>query len=166
MLYSSCAQENHGQYQLSAQKIPLERREKNENKLSLVSSENISKPWINGGLQIRNMEMQNLALGAKILWKIITRKSSWCKKALWKKYLSRSRLRSLDSPPRVRKGSVIYSILVKAFPFFSNRLTWISGNGKNIKIWEDSIMGEHSLNQTNGLDQIKDHLQSHNLVTL
>ena len=54
----------------------------NEKNLPLVSWEKIPNPWIQGGLQIRNMESQNLALGAKILWKIITRKMTWCKKAL------------------------------------------------------------------------------------
>ena len=54
----------------------------NENKLLLVSWEKITKPWINGGLQVSNLERQNLALGTKILWKVVTGNSSWCKNAL------------------------------------------------------------------------------------
>ena len=64
----------------------------NENKLHLVNWETASKPWRNGGLQIRKLALQNLALGAKLLWNIISGKSSWCKTALWKKYSSNRRL--------------------------------------------------------------------------
>ena len=57
----------------------------NEKKLPLVSLEKVSKPLMQGGLEIRNMASQNLALGSKILWNIISRKSTKCKTPLWKK---------------------------------------------------------------------------------
>jgi len=108
----------------------------NEKKLLLVSWEKISKPLLEGGLQIRDLEAQNLALGAKLLWNLISRKTSWSKQALWKKYFTGKRIRCLDNPPRVRKGSPIFTICLRAFVLFSTNLTWIPGNGKHIKLWE------------------------------
>ena len=72
----------------------------------------------------------------------------------------------LDNPPMVRKGSPIFSIFLKAHGLFSTNLTWIPGNGKHIKIWEDSIMGDHPLNQCPDTDQIKEYLHNQNIVTL
>ena len=48
----------------------------NEKKLPLVSWNKVSKPLMQGGLQIRNLAWKNLALGAKILRKIVSRKST------------------------------------------------------------------------------------------
>jgi hypothetical protein len=55
-------------------------------KLHLISWEKVAKPFSEGGLHFKNMHVQNIALGAKILWHLITGKSSWSKRALWKKY--------------------------------------------------------------------------------
>ena len=46
----------------------------NENRLCLVSWEKIQKPRNEGGLHVRNLPTQNLALGAKLLWQMITGK--------------------------------------------------------------------------------------------
>ena len=40
----------------------------NEKKLHLVSWDKIQKPRDEGGLQVRRLSTQNLALGAKFLW--------------------------------------------------------------------------------------------------
>jgi hypothetical protein len=127
----------------------------NDNKLPLVSWRKISRPLSEGGLQLRDLHSQNLALGAKLLWNVISGRSSWCKKAIWKKYFSGSRLRCLDSPPKTSHGSPIYSICSKAHTFFAPALTWIPGNGKQIRIWEDSIMGDPPLDNAPGLEHLK-----------
>jgi hypothetical protein len=45
-------------------------------KLHLISWEKISKPISEGGLNFKNTHVQNLALGAKILWNLITGNSN------------------------------------------------------------------------------------------
>jgi hypothetical protein len=45
-------------------------------KLHLISWEKVAKPFSKGGLQFKNVHTQNLALGANILWNLITEKSS------------------------------------------------------------------------------------------
>ena len=58
----------------------------NEKKLHLFSWDKIQKPRDEGGLQVRSLTTQNLALGAKFLWQMITGKESWSKEVLRKKY--------------------------------------------------------------------------------
>ena len=46
----------------------------NEKKLHLVSWDKVTKPKMEGALQIRDVAAQNLAMGGKILWNMITGK--------------------------------------------------------------------------------------------
>ena len=85
----------------------------NEKKLHLVSWNKIQKPRNEGGLQLRNLATQNLALGANLLWQIVTGKDSWSKKVLQKKYFPGTRKRCLDMPPPTRNGSPIYKLCIK-----------------------------------------------------
>ena len=45
-----------------------------EKKIHLVSWDKVMKPKMEGGLQIRNVAIQNLVMGGKILWNLITGK--------------------------------------------------------------------------------------------
>ena len=107
----------------------------NENSLPLVSWGKVTQPILEGGLQIRDLRCQNLALGAKLLWNLVTGKLTWSKHALWKKYFSGPRLRSLDTTPRSAKGSPIFTLYKRDLALFSPELTWLPGNGRNIHIW-------------------------------
>jgi hypothetical protein len=51
----------------------------NEINLHLVSWEKISKPLMEGGLHLWDVSSQNLDLGAKILWQIVSGKISYSK---------------------------------------------------------------------------------------
>jgi len=46
----------------------------NENKIPLVSWEKVTKLYQEGSVQIKDMKVQILALGAKILWRQVTGK--------------------------------------------------------------------------------------------
>jgi ribonuclease HI len=138
----------------------------NENKLPLVSWGKVTKPYSEGGLQIRDLRSQNLALGAKLLWKLVSGKLTWRKNALWKKYYSGARRNCLNTTPKVSKGSPIFTICQKASGFFNPPLTWIPGNGENILIWEDSILGEPPLDSILGTTNIKNFLHAQHLLTI
>lgn len=58
----------------------------NEKKLSLVNWDIVVRPLQEGGLSFKNLNMQNLALGAKLIWKIIAPKPGWVQMVLWRKY--------------------------------------------------------------------------------
>ena len=49
---------------------------------------------------------------------------------------------------------------------FSHKLYWIPGNGKKIRIWDDSILSDQPLNQVEDLINSKAWLQACNLKTL
>jgi hypothetical protein len=91
---------------------------------------------------------------------MVTGNSTWSKQALWKKYISRSRLQCLDKSLKVVKGSPLFSLCSKALTFFSQALTWSPGNGKKIRIWEDSILGHPLVRTLEGMEGIRRHLSS------
>eukprot|EP00253_Pinus_taeda_P019066 PITA_19066 len=138
----------------------------NERRLHLVNWDTIKKPLIEGGLQMRDLAAQNLALGSKILWSIVAGKTSWSKKVLWKKYFQGQRLRCLDLPKKISKGSPISKLCIAALDNFSSNLYWIPGNGKKIRIWKDQILGDQPLQHIKDLANIKLWLHSNNKETL
>jgi hypothetical protein len=89
-----------------------------ERKLHLVSWEKLKKTILEGGLQIRDVATQNLAMGEKILWSLVSSKSSWSKEVLWKKYFQGKRIRCLECPPKVLKGSPILTLCLRSLDHF------------------------------------------------
>ena len=110
---------------------------------------------IEGGLALRDIKLQNLALGTNILWNIISGNLSWRSKVLWKKYFEGNRKTYLEQDLVTKKGSPILSICLKSLPKFKESLHWILGNGKLINIWNDSIMGNPPLVLDQNLENIR-----------
>lgn len=138
----------------------------NDRRIHLVNWEILKRPLLEGGLHLRNLAAQNLALGSKILWNLVSGNASWSKRVLWKKCFQGQRLRCLDKSPRLLKGSPIFNLCNAAREQFNHYLYWIPSNGRKIKIWDDSILGDQPLNQVEGLANIKGWLHSCNLHTL
>ena len=78
----------------------------------------------------------NLALGAKILWRIVSSEKGWWKEVLRKMYRKGARKICVDAYPLTGKGSPIWSLFKKAAHIIKNHLHWSPGNGKQIKIWQ------------------------------
>ena len=57
------------------------------NKFSLVNWKTVKLPKQEGGLHIRDLRTQNLAMGSKLLWSMLDPKPSWCSTVLRCKYL-------------------------------------------------------------------------------
>ena len=76
----------------------------------------------------------NQALGANILWSMITGKLEWCKSCLHKKYLKGSRKRCLDNPLPKTKGYLICMLLKVVAPLIQSKMTWYLGNQKTILV--------------------------------
>ena len=90
----------------------------NLHRIHLVSWNKIQMPYKEGGLQVRDLVKQNLAMGAKTLWNLVAGRDSWSNKVLRKKYLIGERLRCLDNPIPHKKGSPIYKLCLKVLPLF------------------------------------------------
>ena len=103
-------------------------------KFALVDWKTIKLPWSEGGLQIKDLKSQNLAMGAKLLWNLLEPKSSWSSRVLKKKYFPGPTLRCLDGDHVVKNGSAIYNVCKKTLPYFRAELSFIPGNGKSISI--------------------------------
>eukprot|EP00253_Pinus_taeda_P009858 PITA_09858 len=128
----------------------------NERRLHLVNWDTIKRPYIEGGLQMRDLAAQNLALGSKILWNIVVGKISWSKKVLWKKYFQGQRLRCLDLPQKISKGSPVSKLCIAALDNFSSNLYWIPETLWDISNWtEDDDRRWDSWN----LGEVPHHLQ-------
>jgi ribonuclease HI/exonuclease III len=135
-------------------------------KLHLVKWEKATKPYMEGGLNLKNTKTQNLALGAKLLWKMVTGKITWSKKAIWRKYFRGPRDRCLELPCKGVKSSPSFALCKKVIPLFAPHLTWVPKNGKKIRIWTDSIMGDPPLEQHQELQDLKRWMDSQHLTTL
>jgi hypothetical protein len=135
-------------------------------RLHLINWDKISKPLLEGGLNFKNTKMENLALGEKLLWHIVSGDTAWSKEALWKKYFRGTRKRCIENPCRETKGSPIYNLCKKAMDLFTPHLTWVPGNGKKIKIWQYSILGDPPLELSQDLQRLKGWMDGKNLKTL
>ena len=80
------------------------------------------------------------------------------------KYFSRSRLRCLDVEPTIKKGSHIFTLCMKALPRFKEDIFWIPGNGKQVRIWHDSILGNPPLSSISILSNFKNQTDSQGLI--
>ena len=58
----------------------------NEKRIPLVSWDKVTKPLMEGGLNFKDLSIQNVAMGAKQIWRIIAPKPGWAQTVLWKKY--------------------------------------------------------------------------------
>jgi len=113
----------------------------NHKKFQLVNWDTVTLPKKSGGLGIRDPEVTNLALGVQLLWRIVTGEKDWLKMALIKKYRLDKRKRSMDKPQTPQTGSQIWKLIRDTTPSFKEHLSWILGNGKTIRIWQDKIFG-------------------------
>jgi hypothetical protein len=93
------------------------------------------------GLGIRDLELDKIALGAKILWILISGNKEWWKTTIFKKYKMGTRKICIDQEQVSHNGSPIWKIFHSSIPHIKEKPTWILGNGKSILLWKDSIMG-------------------------
>eukprot|EP00253_Pinus_taeda_P013197 PITA_13197 len=117
-----------------------------------------------GGLNFKNLSNQNIAMGAKLLWRIIAPKSGWAQLALWKKYFRGQRARCLDKP-KITTGTMIHKLCEKASALINLHAHWIPGNGKRIQIWEDRIMGSDPLGDDRSLVLLKEWMDKASIKT-
>jgi hypothetical protein len=126
----------------------------NEKKFHMVKWEITCAPKENGGLGIRDPEKLNLALGAKVIWRIITGGKEWWKRALCIKYMNTNRKRCVDGIDPGKTGSPIWKLVRASIPLIQTRLNWDPGNGKKIKIWEDNYSESGILSKIPSLTQL------------
>ena len=68
-----------------------------QSKMHLVSWDILKRPLSEGGLQIRDPGLANLAMGGKLIWKLFVDKKHPVSKIFWMKYLKGGSLRNLKA---------------------------------------------------------------------
>ena len=95
----------------------------NHKKLHLVKWEMVTQPKSMGGLGIRDPEISNSAMGAKIFWRLISGDNDWWKQALISKYRLGKRKIIMDNPHLHQTGSQIWRLIKGIAPFFREYLS-------------------------------------------
>ncbi len=126
----------------------------NEKKNPVISWEIITKPLWEGGLKFKNLCQQNVAMAAKIIWKIIAPNPGWAQVALWKKYFRGSRTRCLDNVIQ-RPNSAFLNVHAKAAHLITAHSYWIPGNGKKVSIWSDRIMNKDPVESRASINMLR-----------
>jgi len=114
-----------------------------------------------GGLGVRDPELVNIALGSKLLWRVVKERKEWWKTAIVKKYNLENRKRSMDLIPPNTLGSPIWKLLRNSILFLQMDLYWIPENGKSINLWKDKILNPNPLEHNEHYEDLKDWLDSH-----
>ena len=137
----------------------------NQNKLHLVGWETIKKPMSEGGLQIWDLGLANVALGGKIIWQMIVEKKHPVSKILQRKYIKGCSIRNLQSANTL-PGTAIWNLCRKRIDHIHHQIYRIPGNGMKILLWEESILGNPPLSTLIQLREIKSWLINKGLLRL
>ena len=121
---------------------------------------------IYGGAGIRDPSKMNLALGAKILWRIISDERAWWKEIMQKIYMNGTRKRCMDKINLDRKGSLIWELCKKDAYILNEHLYWTLGNGKEIKIWKDKCGNASLANFLQAFLELKQRLDTMKIYSL
>ena len=113
----------------------------------------VKRPYSEGGLQVRDLKLANLALGGKILWKLYANCRNLVSKLLRKKYLNGASMRNIRAE-NTPKGTLIWNLCRHRLDSFQKHLYRILGNGKKTMLWQDSIMGNAPLNVSDDFKEI------------
>jgi hypothetical protein len=81
----------------------------NQNKYHLVKWETVKCPYVEGGLQVRDPELANLALGGKIIWNLYENHRHPVRSLLMFFDLNGSSMRNLQEA-NVPKGNSIWNL--------------------------------------------------------
>ena len=105
----------------------------------------IFRPKEEGGLGIQVARAKNLALLAKLNWRMYQEKESLWTKVILRKYCSveRRRARDSDKLPAFPNWRAIKA----DFQTFIDGICWGIGNGERIKLWTDSWIRGSSLRE-------------------
>jgi hypothetical protein len=72
----------------------------------------------------------------------------------------------MDTTPDSQPGSQIWKLIRASIPFFKEHLTWIPGNGKSIRLWQDSVLGTDITSRGEEIGDLKRWLTSEQKLTL
>ncbi|KAL0744395.1 hypothetical protein Bca4012_085908 [Brassica carinata] len=108
--------------------------DENSRKMEWVSWDNMAKPKVTGGLGLRDFQSFNVALLAKIGWRLLQNPTSLLGKVLFGKYCLDYDL--LHVPVTTACSHGWRGVLLGRDLLIKN-IGWVIGNGKSVNIWSD-----------------------------
>ena len=103
-------------------------------------------PFKKGGISIKIQSLTNKVMGFKLVWRILMEKGSWWAEALKKIYLNEQHSKVLTDLMVERPCTPAWRLIKKVIPQIKNHISKSTGNGKDINIWTDRIMGSEPRN--------------------
>eukprot|EP00253_Pinus_taeda_P018333 PITA_18333 len=110
-------------------------------KFSLVKWSKVILPLEKGGLGIRVPRLANMAMGFKLIWRILSERGAWWTEIIKRKYLNGANSNILTETIIDRQSTPVWKLIKKSLPQFKFHISRAPGNGRGISIWEDRIMG-------------------------
>ena len=115
--------------------------DKDKKKYHLVKWETVCMPKEQGGLGILDLELMNISLISKWLWKLFNEDGLW-QQILTSKYLRKITLCQVSARPG---DSHFWQGLMEVKPLFWPCCTVMVGNGEKTSFWEDHWVGDMPL---------------------
>lgn len=116
-------------------------------KMCWVAWEKLTKPKAAGGLGLRDIQLFNQALLAKVAWKILTNPSCLLARVLTRKYCHKRSFLEAQLPSVCSHG---WRSILHGRDFLLENLGKAIGNGQNTKIWKDSWISFNSRSEPMG----------------
>ena len=124
----------------------------------------VKTPKHKWGLGIRYLEQMNEALGATMVWRMVTGSNDLWKEVIRKKYIRNPKSKILNYPWE-GKGTSIRILCKSPLNMIQSNFYWIPGNDKKIKIWTDRILG-HPLSSVHDLEDTSKWDGDNGILTL
>lgn len=116
-----------------------------KNKLPLVACDKVCLPKDLGGTGIGNLEKHNLALGAKLVWKLYENFDSFWAQIMFAKYLNNGPREYIFQISNLPLVLVMWNFICKCRNVILPHLSWIVHNGKKVRFWDEVWNGHTPL---------------------
>ena len=117
-------------------------------KMHMVGWSKIIKIKEEGGLGIQAAKAKNIALLAKLNWRMYHERDSLWLKVLLNKYCTQARKNARDSDKL--HCSVNWKAIKQGFPVFMKGIGWNVGNNSKLKFWSDNWVKGKSVRANSG----------------
>ncbi|GLJ39562.1 hypothetical protein SUGI_0808320 [Cryptomeria japonica] len=114
-------------------------------KYNLIKWDDVCKPVECGGQAIRKSLEMNMALGAKLVWRIYEEKEKLWSKVLQANYLQNNVEFLFDKEIALPPGSSIWLFLCHCRKMILPDLRWHLGDGSRIRFWKDKWLDSRIL---------------------
>eukprot|EP00253_Pinus_taeda_P031988 PITA_31988 len=135
-------------------------------KFSLVKWSKVILPLAKGGLGIRVPRLANMAMGFKLIWRILSERGAWWTEIIKRKYLNGANSNILTESIIDRQSTPVWKLIKKSLPQFKPHISRAPGNGRGISIWEDRIMGSEARGSLPKFGTLQQWMKEANIKTL